>query len=148
MNADNTSEDEPQSTNTERRKRKAEDSLDNKPIKHPNMGKMRSSKVEGRELKATTKLRFSNLPVELLDLVFHQINIVDVLSLSLTSTFFWNIGRNHIQSYYMSFLGQWAGESIICIGEDVKPGDCPQGMFTAVEKEEKRDDSSPQPQED
>ena len=152
MNAGNTSESEPQSTDTERRKRKVEHPLEDKLSQHPNVKRMRRSDAEIGEPQATTKLRFSSLPIELLDLVFDQLNMVDVLSLSLTSTFLWNIGRHHIQNYCMSFFGQWAGESIICIGEDVKPGDCPPGMFAAEEKEEEeeetRDDSSQQSQKD
>jgi hypothetical protein len=33
----------------------------------------------------------------------------------------------------MSFLGRWAGENIVCVGEDVKPGDYPRGLFSAEE---------------
>lgn len=36
----------------------------------------------------------------------------------------------------MALLGQWAGQSIICIGEGADPDNYPSGMFTEDEKQE------------
>jgi len=38
-----------------------------------------------------------------------------------------------MHDYYTSFLGRWAGENIVYVGEDVKPGDYPPGLFSAEE---------------
>ncbi|KAK4243172.1 hypothetical protein C7999DRAFT_44954 [Corynascus novoguineensis] len=38
-----------------------------------------------------------------------------------------------MHDYYTSFLGRWANENIVCVGEDVKPGDYPPGLFSAEE---------------
>jgi hypothetical protein len=34
----------------------------------------------------------------------------------------------------MSFLGRWAGDNIVCVGEDVKPNDYPPLLFSAEER--------------
>ena len=51
-------------------------------------------------------------------------------------TVFWNVGRRHIQDYSESFMGPWAGESIICVSQDTKAGDYPPGILTKDEGNE------------
>ena len=72
-----------------------------------------------------------SLPTEISDLIFEHLDYIeDVLNLSLASQAFWNIGQKHIRDYFVSFLGPWAGESIICIGEDTRAGDHLPGILT------------------
>ena len=72
---------------------------------------------------------FSSLVTELHELIIDQLEINDLPDLSLTSWYFWSLVRPHIQSYYLSFLGQWAGERIICLGEHTGAGDYPSRPF-------------------
>ncbi|AEO54561.1 hypothetical protein MYCTH_2297247 [Thermothelomyces thermophilus ATCC 42464] len=82
-------------------------------------------------------ITFSDLPVELHRLIFaHLESIEDVICLGLTSRYFWAIGQDYVHDYYTSFLGRWAGQNIVCVGEDVKPGDFPPGLFSAEEVDE------------
>ena len=98
--------------------------------------KLRSTVVsEPGQLKANGR-KFSSLETELHDLIFEELEIKDVLSLSLTNRYFWSVGRRHIQTYFMSFLGPWTGESMICVGEYLEPGDHPPGLFTEDERSE------------
>ncbi|KAF2175322.1 hypothetical protein K469DRAFT_684011 [Zopfia rhizophila CBS 207.26] len=92
---------------------------------------------EGRgEAGVTAKLLLLNLPTELHNLVFNDLDIEDVLNLSLTNRYFWSIGRKHIQTYFMSFLGPWAGENIVCVGQYIEAGDYPPDMLTKDEEHE------------
>jgi hypothetical protein len=70
------------------------------------------------------------------DLVFQELDIEDVFGLSFTNQYFWDVGRKHIQTFYISFLGPWTGESIICVGQDIENGDYPLGMLTVAEEKE------------
>ncbi|KAK4153722.1 hypothetical protein C8A00DRAFT_43418 [Chaetomidium leptoderma] len=84
--------------------------------------------------RGSDALAFSNLPPELHRLVFDHIEFIeDAVCLGLASRYFWTFAREYLDAYYMSFLGRWAGESIVCVGEDVKPGDYPPGLFSAEE---------------
>lgn len=59
--------------------------------------------------------------------------IEDVFRLGLPNRYFWSIGRERIHDYYASFLGRRANENIVCVEEDIKPGDYPPGLFSAEE---------------
>ncbi|GAB1319492.1 hypothetical protein MFIFM68171_09702 [Madurella fahalii] len=77
---------------------------------------------------------FSTLPPEVHRLIFTCIECIeDVFRLGLANRYFWSIGRERMHDYYTSFLGRWANENIVCVGEDVKPGDYPPGLFSARE---------------
>ncbi|KAK4142555.1 uncharacterized protein C8A04DRAFT_29832 [Dichotomopilus funicola] len=83
---------------------------------------------------------FCGLPTELHRLVFSHIKpIPDLICLGLTNRYFWAIGREFVHDYYTSFFGTWAGQNIVCVGEDVKPGSYPPGLFSAEEVEEFRE---------
>ncbi len=91
-----------------------------------------------RENRAKTRgndaLTFSDLPPEIHHLVFDCIEFIeDTICFGLTSRYFWTIARDHIHTYYMSFLGRWAGENIICVGGLVEPDDHPPGLFSVEE---------------
>ena len=82
----------------------------------------------------TTTPIFSNLPTEIHRLVFDHIEYIeDVLCLGCTSRYFWALARIDLDGYYMGFLGRWAGENIVCVGEGVEPNDCPPGLFSVGE---------------
>jgi hypothetical protein len=85
---------------------------------------------------------FSSIPTEVHRLIFSYAEFIeDVICLSLTSRYFWSIGQEYIHDHYASFLGLWAGENIVCVGEDVEPGDFPPGLFTMQEENELRQKS-------
>ncbi|KAL7916152.1 hypothetical protein GGI35DRAFT_431942 [Trichoderma velutinum] len=82
-------------------------------------------------------ITFLNLPVELLRLIFNRIaRIEDVVCLGLASRYFWAIARDYVHEHYASFFGQWAGEHIVNVGDDVLPGDYPPGLFSKEEMNE------------
>jgi hypothetical protein len=95
----------------------------------------------------TAKSPFSELPTELHDIVFDNLDIDDICSLSLTSRYFWTAGWRHIESYYLSLLGPWAGKKIVCVGQDTEANDYPPGLFTKDQEEmlrqTKDDDGNP-----
>ncbi|KAH6977654.1 hypothetical protein EDB80DRAFT_757397 [Ilyonectria destructans] len=111
------------------------------------MGGQAKRKVDGEVLAGSPRhhkraktqggndaLTFSDLPPEVHQLVFDHIEFIeDVICLGLASQYFWTFARDHIHAYYMSFLGRWAGKNIVCVGEDVKPGDYPPGLFSVEE---------------
>ena len=41
-----------------------------------------------------------------------------------------------MHDHNMSFLGQWAHENIVCVGQDVQPNDYPPELFSAKELDE------------
>ncbi|KFY79385.1 hypothetical protein V499_01626 [Pseudogymnoascus sp. VKM F-103] len=87
--------------------------------------------------KASFLTTFPSLPPELHELIFaHLDSIEDLICLSVTSRYFWVIGYKHIQQYYTSLLGRWAGHNIICIGDYVDAGDYPPHLFPAEEEQE------------
>jgi hypothetical protein len=116
---------------------KRAESLDEQPTEpHEKKRKLRSTVVsEPGQIKVIDS-KFSSLETELHDLIFDELEITDVLSLSLTNRYFWSVGRRHIQTYFMSFLGPWRGESIISVGDYVEAGDHPPGLFTEDERSE------------
>lgn len=80
--------------------------------------------------------RLLRLPIELLDIIFHNLDIEHVFILGLQSQHFWNVARKHIQAYYASSCAPWAGEGIICVGEYLQPTDYPQNILSESGKKE------------
>ncbi|KAJ9305839.1 hypothetical protein DTO217A2_4582 [Paecilomyces variotii] len=74
---------------------------------------------------ATAHSPFLKLPAEIHDLVFEKLGIFDVVALSLTNGYLFNIAERHINAAYMSLLGQWAGKRLMCIGDYLEVGDEP-----------------------
>ncbi|KAL7783655.1 hypothetical protein V8C37DRAFT_414658 [Trichoderma ceciliae] len=86
---------------------------------------------------ASRSLLFSELPYEIHRLIVSHLEsevMDDVVCLSLTNKYFWSVCMNFLCRYRRSFLGQWAGKNIVCVGKDVKPGDHPPGLFSADEE--------------
>ncbi|KAH0537648.1 hypothetical protein FGG08_005561 [Glutinoglossum americanum] len=110
------------------KKRDREDDLDD----HFAEQRQKTQELKGTNAPPT----FSSLPIELLDLIFNELNIDDILSLSLIDQYSWSVGRRHIQDFLMSFLAPWAGESIICVGDRLLAGDYPPGIFAGDREEE------------
>jgi hypothetical protein len=78
-------------------KRKRAESLDER-LTEPQekKRKLRSTVVsEPEQIKANSP-KFSSLET---DLIFEELGIKDVLSLSLTNRYFWSVGRRHIQTH-------------------------------------------------
>lgn len=76
------------------------------------------------------------LPIELLDLIFDELDIEQVFVLGLQTRYFWNVARTHIQAYRASSCGPWAGKGIIYVGEFTDPVDYPPNILTKSEREE------------
>ena len=114
-------------------RRKREDDLDER---FANQYQKKKLKVSDASEILQIKPTFSSLPVEAHGLIFQELDIEDVLGLSFTNQYFWGVGRKHIQTFFISFLGSWTGESIICVGQDIENGDCPPGMLTVAEEKE------------
>ena len=90
----------------------------------------------GEKAKDRIRSPFSSLPEELHGMIFHELDISGVIRLSFTNKYFLQIGRSHIQKYCMMFLGPWAGEKIVCIGQDIKARDHPPGMLTKDQEDD------------
>ncbi|KAF8862547.1 hypothetical protein BDZ45DRAFT_739189 [Acephala macrosclerotiorum] len=81
----------------------------------------------------SSKDRLSDLPNELLGLVFCDLEFEDALNLALTSQFLWKVGRKHLRNFSLPMLGNWAGKNIVCVGHGVEDGDYPQNLFNEGE---------------
>ena len=94
------------------------------------------TKLKPRDTSEIMQIRsaFYSLPIEVHDLIFQELDIEDVLCLSFTNQYFWRVGQKQNQTFFTSFLGPWAGESIICMGQDIEDGDYPPGMPTEAEE--------------
>lgn len=106
-------------------------------------GEQPKTSKEGHSASAAvhrkTTTTFSDFPGEIHRLIFAQIEyLVDVINLGATSQYYWTFARECLDQYAISFIGQWAGENIVCVGDYVKPDDYPPGMFTAEERDEFR----------
>jgi hypothetical protein len=123
------------------------------------------SRHDGREERA--KLCLYDLPTEIHHLIFTQLRtpeinsppspipptrwsppdsddgydeadeMLDVFNLALTCRHFWHVGRTHLEDYYMSQLGRWAGENIVAVGwfRPDETGDNPPGLFSKKQEE-------------
>ncbi|TWU73583.1 hypothetical protein ED733_004788 [Metarhizium rileyi] len=86
---------------------------------------------------------FVDLPTELhLQIIRHIDAIEDVVCLSLSSRQFWDLSQEWIIKYYVSLRGRWAGHHIICVDDEIEPGDFPPGLFSEKELHSMRQDSS------
>ncbi|KAK4080467.1 hypothetical protein Trihar35433_1572 [Trichoderma harzianum] len=85
----------------------------------------------------TNPTTFSNLPLEMHRLIFDQIDLIeDTVCLGLASKYLWAIAKDHLHMYYASFLGRWAAQRIVFVGDDVETMDFPPGLFSAEELDE------------
>ncbi|KAI0429807.1 hypothetical protein F5Y09DRAFT_249071 [Xylaria sp. FL1042] len=81
-------------------------------------------------------ITLSSLPLELHRLVFSFIDdIIDTISFAITNQYFLSIGQQFVDDYYTSYLPQWAGTNIVCVGHDVEPNDYPPDLFSTEELE-------------
>src|SRR2546423_790058 len=100
------------------------------PDSHPTEPRQKIQKLCGSDAsEAQNRLTFSNLPVEVHDLIFEELDIENIILLSLTSHCLFSHGRRHIRNFFLSHLAPWAGESIICVGEYVEVGDYPPSVL-------------------
>ncbi|UKZ74037.1 hypothetical protein TrVFT333_001691 [Trichoderma virens FT-333] len=117
-------------------KRKVEPEVldDSRAVKQAKTG---SSKSKTDTHRSAT---FSNLPCEVHQLIFDHIEYIeDVICLGVTNRYFWALSRQHFHDHYASSRGLWAGENIVCVGENVEPGDYPPGLFSEEELDELRE---------
>ncbi|KIX03232.1 uncharacterized protein Z518_06784 [Rhinocladiella mackenziei CBS 650.93] len=106
----------------------------------PRHRKQRKTESRGSDDATDTSCSttFSDMPTEVHRLIFSHIEFVEeVICLGLTSQYFWRVGREYIHDQYTSFLGQWAGENIVCIGQYVDP----EEFFSMERKNQLRQES-------
>ncbi|MCJ1347823.1 hypothetical protein MMC31_006053, partial [Peltigera leucophlebia] len=84
---------------------------------------------------ATQCLNLSDLPAELIGMVFDELNIIHALCLTLAAQRFWDIGWPFMEKKLMGFMGPWAGHRLVCVG-DYPIEDYPHDMLNKDEKEE------------
>lgn len=82
------------------------------------------------------RVTFSTLPFELYSLIFNHLDdLADLTCMSLATPHLWGITQRIIHQRYKAKLGKWAGEHIVCVGDQIPPGDYPPGLFSAEEVE-------------
>ena len=86
--------------------------------------------------KSTCEL--SSLPVELLDAVYQNLDIEDIFFLGIQSQYFWNVALRHIWTYCTYPCGSWAGQRILCVGDEAESEDVPPNTLSESEEEELR----------
>jgi hypothetical protein len=80
---------------------------------------------------------FESLPTEIhLQIFSHLDAYADVLCLSVLDGYFFRLGRGILRGILSSYLSPWAGQNIICIGNETEAGDYPPGLLTAEEDAE------------
>ncbi|KAI9777569.1 MAG: hypothetical protein M1816_004695 [Peltula sp. TS41687] len=97
------------------------------------------SKSNSNSSGTSCTVGLSELPVEMLDWIFDNLHIYDVITTGLLARRLWKIARRHIRAYYISRFGRWAGESIICVGESLGATDNPAGLLNKSEEQEIQD---------
>lgn len=89
------------------------------------------------KLSSRTTVTLASLPLEIHHKIFSYVkDIKDIISLGFTSSQLWAAGKEHMHNFYASLYGQLAGKNIVCVGEHVKRGDYPPGLFSARERRE------------
>ncbi|KAI1761723.1 hypothetical protein GGR53DRAFT_457736 [Hypoxylon sp. FL1150] len=78
-------------------------------------------------------LAFVGLPIEIHVLIFDHVEFIeDTICFGLANQYLWTLALSHVHNYYASLLGAWAGQSIVCVGGDIKPDNYPlPGLFSA-----------------
>lgn len=91
-----------------------------------------------------TTTTFSDFSREIHRLIFAQIEyLVDTVNLKATSQYYWTFARECLDEYAVSFFGQWAGEKIVYVRDEVEQDDYPPEMFTAEERNKFRSWTAP-----
>ncbi|OBT41432.1 hypothetical protein VE00_08052 [Pseudogymnoascus sp. WSF 3629] len=81
-------------------------------------------------------LTFNTLPLEIYLLIFdHLDDLADIICVGYATPYLWGIVQRTIPQLYKSMLGTWAGEPIVCVGEEIPAGDYPPGLFSLEEVE-------------
>ncbi|OBT60103.1 hypothetical protein VE03_10407 [Pseudogymnoascus sp. 23342-1-I1] len=55
--------------------------------------------------------------------------------MGMTARYFWSITQEILPHHYAAHLGRWAGEMLVCVGQEVSPGEYPPGLYSAKELE-------------
>ncbi|KFY81994.1 hypothetical protein V500_10915 [Pseudogymnoascus sp. VKM F-4518 (FW-2643)] len=79
---------------------------------------------------------FRTLPREIHELIFDHLDLQDITCVGIAAPNLWNTTQEIVLRYYYSVFGRWAGENIVCAGDDIVPGDYPPGLFSAEEEED------------
>ncbi|KAG5975024.1 hypothetical protein E4U56_003991 [Claviceps arundinis] len=80
---------------------------------------------------------FSRFPTEIHRLIFEQCyddNMKSVIFLGGTNRYFWSIAKEYVVRDFMKFLGVWAGQQLITVGDYLDIDDYPPDLF-ATEKD-------------
>lgn len=79
---------------------------------------------------------FCNLPAEIHLLICGYLDDpVDLACLGSADQFFWGITQEILMRNYASYLGRWAGEQLVCVGQGTDDGDYPPALFSAEDLE-------------
>ncbi|KAI1414786.1 hypothetical protein F5Y13DRAFT_187979 [Hypoxylon sp. FL1857] len=72
----------------------------------------------------------SSLPPKIQLMIFDRLEcMTDRMALAATNNYFFELSLPALHDGLASHMGPWAGKNIVCVGEDVKPGDLPPGLF-------------------
>ncbi|KAJ7776763.1 hypothetical protein DFH07DRAFT_876915 [Mycena maculata] len=89
-----------------------------------------------------------NLPLEMIhEIYLNAEDLADVICLSMTCQFLWEVGRGHIYRHIVAIVASysWVGDRIICVGDYLRNEDIPDSLLTP---EEKVEFTSPDPDDD
>ncbi|KAG6191473.1 hypothetical protein E4U36_008135 [Claviceps purpurea] len=81
----------------------------------------------------------SRFPTEIHRLIFeycYDDDLESVIFLGATNRYFWSIAREYVVRDFMQSLGVWAGQQLITVGDYLKVGDYPPGLFATEEDKE------------
>ncbi|KDQ16576.1 hypothetical protein BOTBODRAFT_129935 [Botryobasidium botryosum FD-172 SS1] len=88
-------------------------------------------------IEPATCLGSLTIPAELIRLIFREIdNFQDTFSLAHANTRLLDIGRDRVCALLRCTVAPWAGDRLICIGEEANSDDLPDGMLTATEMQQ------------
>lgn len=93
-------------------------------------------RVDSVSASSSRRATFSTLPFEIYSLIFNHLDeLADVTCVGLATPYLWGITQRIIYKRYKAMIGQWAGEKIVWVGEDLVDGDYPPDLFSAEEVE-------------
>lgn len=90
-----------------------------------------------RDLKPPCQVRshLATIPNELILMIFDKLDLQSCFRLCLVSKQFWEIGWPFFQRETTKIMGPWAGNRVICLGDNCEPNDFPAGFLTTEEED-------------
>ncbi|KAH9890289.1 hypothetical protein F4778DRAFT_753231 [Xylariomycetidae sp. FL2044] len=93
-------------------------------------------RYRARDAASTSTPSLATLPTELHQLICSHIdNTGDLVRFGMANRYLWVVAYDNLINRWMSLLGPWAGQNVVCVGGEIEKGDYPSGLFSQEEQE-------------